>query len=256
MAAEAWRLENGPHLAAWLQSVAGFEALSSFATLAFERPQWCFPTLVDSAEPIFETEALQHPLLSPARGVANDVTLQYPLRLLIVSGSNMSGKSTLLRAVGLNSVLAWAGAPVAARQMRISPLQPGASIGVSDSLQDNRSRFLAEILRLRQILDLTKAERPVLFLLDELLSGTNSHDRRIGAAGIVHKLVDAGAIGLITTHDLALAQIEQDLGEQAANVHFEDQMLNGRIEFDYQLHSGVVTRSNALELMRAVGLDL
>ncbi len=266
MAVEAWRRETGSHIGPWVQSVAEFEALSSLAALAFEHPQWCFPTLVDTVEPLFEAEALQHPLLSPVRSVANDIALNGALRLLIVSGSNMSGKSTLLRAVGLNSVLAWAGAPVAARKLRISALQPGASIGVTDSLQDNRSRFMAEILRLREILDLTKpdltkldltkAERPVLFLLDELLSGTNSHDRRIGAAGIMHKLVESGAIGLITTHDLALAQIEHDVGEQAANVHFEDHMLEGRIEFDYRLRPGVVTRSNALELMRAVGLEL
>lgn len=256
MAVEAWRRETGSHVASWVQSVAEFEALSSLATLAFERPFWSFPTLVDSVGPLFEAEALRHPLLSPARSVPNDIALNETLRLLIVSGSNMSGKSTLLRAVGLNSVLAWAGAPVAARQMRISALQPGASIGVADSLQDNRSRFMAEILRLRQILDLTKAGRPVLFLLDELLGGTNSQDRRIGAAGIVHKLLQFGAAGLITTHDLALAQIQQDLDDHAANVHFEDHMLNGQIDFDYRLLPGVVTRSNALELMRAVGLDV
>ena len=256
MAVEAWRRETGPYIARWVRGVAEFEALSSFATLAFERPEWCFPTLVDSIEPLFEGEALKHPLLSPVRAVANDLALEGALRLLIISGSNMSGKSTLLRAVGLNCVLAWAGAPVAARQLRISALQPGASIGVTDSLQDNRSRFLAEILRIRQILDLTKSGRPVLFLLDELLSGTNSHDRRIGAAAIVRKLVESGAIGLITTHDLSLAEIEQDLSQRAVNVHFEDQMLEGRIEFDYRLRPGIVTRSNALELMRAVGLEL
>jgi DNA mismatch repair ATPase MutS len=169
------------------------------------------------------------------------------LRLLIVSGSNMSGKSTLLRAVGLNAVLAWAGAPVAARQLRISALQVGASLRAVDSLQDGRSRFFAEISRIRQVMDLT-SNRPVLFLLDELLSGTNSHDRRIGAAAIVKALLERGALGLITTHDLALAQIEEGLGGMAKNVHF--------VEFDYRLREGVVVRSNALELMRAVGLPV
>ncbi|HEX7361108.1 MAG TPA: hypothetical protein VF283_11525, partial [Bryobacteraceae bacterium] len=155
-----------------------------------------------------------------------------------------------------NTVLAWAGAPVAARRMRISPLQPAASIRIFDSLQDNRSRFFAEITRLRQIVDLTHAGPPVLFLLDELLSGTNSHDRRIGAVGIVRGLIDAGAIGLVTTHDLALADIASELGSRAANVHFEDRFVQGRIEFDYRLRPGVVTRSNALELMRAIGLQV
>ncbi len=256
MAVEAWRRETGPSIGHWVRAVAEFEALCSLAALAFEHPHWCFPELVAGPDPLFEAEALQHPLLSAAACVANDVALNPEQRLLIVSGSNMAGKSTLLRAIGLNSVLAWAGAPVAAKHLLLSPLQPGASIRVTDSLQDNKSRFLAEIMRLRQIVDLTKADRPVLFLLDELLSGTNSHDRRIGAAGIVRKLMESGAIGLITTHDLALAQIEEDVGKVAANVHFEDHMENGRIHFDYQLRPGVVTRSNALELMRAVGLEI
>jgi DNA mismatch repair ATPase MutS len=167
----------------------------------------------------------------------------------------MSGKSTLLRAIGLNTVLAWAGAPVAARDMRVSALEVGASIRVVDSLQENRSRFFAEITRIRKIAELAR-ERHVLFLLDELLGGTNSHDRRIGALGIVRALVKAGAIGLITTHDLALAEIERDLGLAAVNVHFDDQIVDGRIEFDYRLRPGVVTRSNALELMRAIGLEI
>ena len=167
----------------------------------------------------------------------------------------MSGKSTLLRSVGLNAILAWAGGPVAAKQMTISPLHVGASVRVVDSLQDNRSRFFAEITRIREIVELAHSA-PVLFLLDELLSGTNSHDRRIGASGVMRALVDTGAIGLITTHDLALASIEQDLGPAAANVHFDDRIVDGRIEFDYQLQTGVVTRSNALELMRAIGLHV
>jgi DNA mismatch repair ATPase MutS len=155
----------------------------------------------------------------------------------------------------LNAVLAWAGAPVAAREMRISRLQVGASIRAVDSLQDNRSRFFAEITRIREIVELTRS-KPVVFLLDELLSGTNSHDRRIGASGVVRALVEAGAIGLITTHDLALAEIETDLAPAAANVHFDDQILEGRIEFDYRLRPDVVTHSNALELMRAIGLQV
>jgi DNA mismatch repair ATPase MutS len=207
-------------------------------------------------EPCFEGEQLQHPLLVPSKCVPNDVSLGGPLRLLIVSGSNMSGKSTLLRSVGLNTVLAWAGAPVAARRLRLSCLQTGASIRVVDSLQDGKSRFYAEITRLRQIVDLASNGGQVLFLLDEILSGTNSHDRRIGAAAVVRGLVDRGAIGLITTHDLALAELEADLDGRAANVHFEDHIEDGRIAFDFRLRPGVVSRSNALELMRAIGLQV
>ena len=168
----------------------------------------------------------------------------------------MSGKSTLLRSVGLNAVLAWAGAPVCANDLLLSPIRLGASIRVTDSLQDNRSRFFAEITRLRQIVDLTKSHPPVLFLLDELLSGTNSHDRKAGAAAVVRGLIRDGGFGLITTHDLALAAIADELNGRARNVHFEDQVIEGRMEFDYRLRPGIVTRSNALALMRAVGLEI
>jgi len=175
---------------------------------------------------------------------------------MIVSGSNMSGKSTLLRTVGTNVVLAQAGAPVRARRLRISPLALGASIRVSDSLQGGTSRFYAEITRLHQIMELATGGLAVLFLLDELLHGTNSHDRRIGAEAIVRGLVERGAIGLLTTHDLALAHIAEALAPRAANVHFEDHLENGRMSFDYRLRAGVVEKSNALELMRSVGLEV
>ncbi|MBV9033693.1 MAG: mismatch repair protein [Acidobacteriaceae bacterium] len=253
---ENWRRCSGQHVSQWLNAVAELEALSSFASLAFEHPGWSFPALNETGSPCFEACDLQHPLLPESRSVPNDLAFTGDLKLLIVSGSNMSGKSTLLRAVGLNCVLAWAGAPVAARRLRLSPLQIGASIRVTDSLLDNRSRFFAEISRIRQIVDLTKKNRPVLFLLDELLSGTNSHDRRIGAAAIIHKLIQSQAIGLVTTHDLALAHIQQDLNGSAQNVHFDDRIVSGQIEFDYRLKPGVVTHSNALELMRAVGLEV
>jgi DNA mismatch repair ATPase MutS len=188
--------------------------------------------------------------------VPNDVQLGGDLRLLIVSGSNMSGKSTLLRSVGLSTVMAWAGAPVCAGRLSISPLMVGASIRVLDSLQDGRSRFYAEITRLRQIVNLAAEARTVLFLIDELLSGTNSHDRKIGASALVRTLVNRGAIGMITTHDLALANIANDLAGRAANVHFADTLQDGQLHFNYQLLPGVVERSNALDLMRSVGLEV
>ena len=256
MAIEAWRRKNGPHTGRWLAAVGELEALSSLASFSFERPAWNYPELLADSEPRFEAEGLQHPLMPPSQCVPNDVSIGGALRVLIVSGSNMSGKSTLLRSIGLNAVLAWAGAPVAAKRLRISPVQVGASIRVTDSLQDGRSRFYAEISRIRRIMDLASGPRPVLFLVDELLSGTNSHDRRIGAAALVRGLADRGAIGLVTTHDLALADLERDLGGRAANVHFDDEILDGQIRFDYRLRPGVVTRSNALELMRAVGLEV
>ncbi|HUO30940.1 MAG TPA: hypothetical protein VMU80_17075, partial [Bryobacteraceae bacterium] len=195
-------------------------------------------------------------LMPEAQCVRNDVRLGGGTRLWIVSGSNMSGKSTLLRAVGLNAVLAWAGAPVRATRLDISPLAVGASIRVLDSLQDGRSRFYAEITRLREIVELARGSRTVLFLIDELLSGTNSHDRQIGAGAVVRTLINRGAIGMITTHDLALSAIANELAGGAANVHFEDSLVDGRLHFDYRLRQGVVERSNALDLMRSVGLEV
>jgi DNA mismatch repair ATPase MutS len=168
----------------------------------------------------------------------------------------MSGKSTLLRTLGVNVVMAQAGATVRARRMRLSPLSTGASIRVTDSLQGGVSRFYAEILRLRQILDLTGGAMPVLFLIDEVLHGTNSHDRRIGAQAVVRELAERGALGLLTTHDLALAGIAESLDGRARNVHFEDHIENGRIHFDYIMRPGVVHKSNAIELMRSVGLEI
>jgi hypothetical protein len=253
---EKWRSSSGSHIGSWLHAVAEFEALSSLACLAFERTDWQMPRLLERSEARFAAQGIRHPLLSRTICVANDLVLNRGQRLMVVSGSNMSGKSTLLRAVGLNAVLAWAGAPVAANSLETAAVQIGASIRITDSLQDHRSRFLAEITRLRQIIDLTKSGQPVLFLLDELLSGTNSHDRRIGAAGIVRELLHANTIGLITTHDLALANIEQDISAGVVNVHFEDHMNGSEMLFDYKLKPGVVTRSNAIALMRAVGLDV
>jgi DNA mismatch repair ATPase MutS len=176
-------------------------------------------------------------------------------RVLIVSGSNMSGKSTLLRAVGANAVLGLAGAPVRAQRLTLSAIALGATIRVEDSLQQGHSRFYSEILKIRDIVQLAKGAGPVLFLLDEILHGTNSHDRRIGAEAIVRALVGAGAIGLVTTHDLALTALAANAEVRARNVHFEDRIEDGRMVFDYRMRDGVVERSNALELMRTVGLQ-
>ncbi len=255
LAIEAWRARCGPALRAWIDATASFEALASLATHAHEHPHDVFPEFCDGP-PRFEAKALGHPLLPESRCVRNDVRLDDAPRLLLVSGSNMSGKSTLLRSVGVATVLAQAGAPVRARSLRLSPLAVGASLRVFDSLKDGHSHFYAEIRRLRQVVELISGKIPVLFLLDEILHGTNSHDRRIGAEAVVRNLVARGAIGLVTTHDLALAKIADDLGPRAANVHFEDQVQDGGMHFDYRMRPGVVTRSNALALMRAVGLDV
>ncbi|HYA16349.1 MAG TPA: hypothetical protein VEF06_02730 [Bryobacteraceae bacterium] len=253
MAVEAWRAENGPQVGGWLEAVSEIEALSALAGYAWEHPEDPFPGFAPAADACFEAEALGHPLLAGDRCVRNSVSLVSPVRLLIVSGSNMSGKSTLLRAIGVNTVLALAGAPVRAARLRVSPLSLGASIRTMDSLEEGNSRFMAEILRLKQILELPA---PSLFLVDELLGGTNSHDRAVGSEGLIRALLERGAIGLATTHDLSLARVADALAPAGANVHFEDRLENGKLVFDYRMRPGIVTRSNALDLMRAVGLNV
>ena len=257
-AIEAWRRASGHDVPRWLEAVGELDALLALASYGFENPDDVFPETkgppMDDA--LFEAEGLGHPLIPLDRVVRNDVKLGGNLRVLIVSGSNMSGKSTLLRAVGVNAVLALAGAPVRARSLTLSRLRVGASIRVEDSLEEGISHFYAEILRLRQVMELTGGEIPVLFLLDEILHGTNSHDRRIGAEAVVRGLVEKGAIGLITTHDLALARLSETMPGRAANVHFEDHIEDGKIHFDYRMRDGVVKKSNALELMRGIGLEV
>jgi hypothetical protein len=255
LAVERWRRQTGPVLTRWVEAIGELEALNALAGYAYENPADPFPEVVPEG-PLFEAVGLGHPLLPRAQCVANDVSLNAGLRLLVVSGSNMSGKSTFLRTVGINTVLALAGAPVRAARLRVSPLAVGATLRIQDSLQAGKSRFYAEITRLRQIVELARGPMPVLFLLDEILHGTNSHDRRIGAEAVVRTLLLTPSVGMVTTHDLALTRLADELAPAAANVHFADEMVNGELHFDYRLHPGVVRHSNALALMRAVGLQV
>ena len=253
LAIEAWRARHGDSVGGWLPAIGQLEALCSLAGFAWEHPDDVYPD-VDEGETRFEAEGLGHPLMPPTGCVRNDVMLGAATRVLIVSGSNMSGKSTLLRAVGVNAVLALAGAPVRATRLRLSRVSVGATLRIHDSLQEGTSRFYAELIRLRDLVRIADGSVPLLFLLDEILHGTNSHDRRLGAAAVVSGLVQRGAIGLVTTHDLALSEVARDPAVGATNVHFEDRMEDGQMVFDYRVRPGVVQTSNALALMRALGL--
>jgi hypothetical protein len=257
---EEWRRTHGQHLRLWIAAVGELEAFSSLSAYRFEHPDDPFPDIVELSPSdrigIFDGRGLGHPLIPAARSVRNDVACVAPNQLFVVSGSNMSGKSTLLRTVGINAVLALAGAPVRAESLRLSPLVVGATLRIQDSLQEGRSRFYAEITRIREIADVSRGPTPLLFLLDELFHGTNSHDRLVGSSGVLRSLLDHGAIGLITTHDLALAGIARALTPRAVNVHFEDWFDGQELRFDYRLKPGPVTRSNAIALMRAVGLNV
>jgi DNA mismatch repair ATPase MutS len=254
-AVEQWRRRYGRATLVWLGVLGELEALVSLGSYAFENPEDPYPVLEEGG-PLFHAEGIGHPLLPASRSVRNDVRLDAERQMLVVTGSNMSGKSTLLRTVGIGAVLAQAGAPVRALSLRLSPLAVGASIRVQDSLQDGESRFYAEIKRIRQVMDLAKGGIPAFFLLDEIFDGTNSAERRVGAEAVVRTLLALRAIGLVTSHDLALADIAQSLAPRAANVHFEDDLEGERIAFDYRLKPGPVGRGNALRLMRAVGLEV
>ena len=259
-ATDRWRRRHGAAVGDWLEAVGVFEAVQSVATYAYEHPEDAVPeiggTVATGEDFVLEAEGLAHPLLAPGEAIPNDVRLGSDQRLLIISGSNMSGKSTLMRTIGINVVLAQAGAPARATRFVWTPCALGATMRVHDSIHNGTSRFYAEILRLRQILDLAEGELPVLFLLDELLHGTNSHDRAIGAAAVLRGLLVRGAAGVITTHDLAITHLATGELSAARNMHFEDHFEGAELKFDYTLRDGVVRKSNALELMRRIGLKI
>ena len=258
-AAEAWRKRRGGKLRAWADVAAEIEALLSLASYSYEHPDDPFPEFAEqipSAPAIFLGEELGHPLIPSAECVRNNVHLDAQTRVLLVSGSNMSGKSTYLRTAGINAVLALAGAPIRGKSLHMTPILLGTSIRRVDSLQEHRSSFYTEILRIRDVFNLTENSQRVLFLFDELLEGTNSHDRRIGADGLLRALLERGALGIVTTHDLALTDTAHVLPGAIRNVHFQDYVEEGKMRFDHKLREGVVAKSNALELMRLIGLKV
>lgn len=260
-ALEKWRRRAGKAVFSWFCALAELEALCSIAGFAFENPDHTFPEIfVD--RPTFEAKALGHPLIDPDKRVVNDVTIAAPGDALVVTGSNMSGKSTLLRAIGINAVLANAGGPVAASSLRIGRLRVATSMRVSDSLEEGTSRFYAELKKLKLVLDLARRSKKegghgtLLFLLDEILHGTNTRERLIGARAILMELLSQGAMGAVSTHDLGLGDLEKERPAHVRNVHFEEQVVGDVMSFDYLLRDGIVQSSNALRLMKIVGLDV
>ncbi len=255
LALEKWQLQAGKELRGWFEAIGEFEALSSFAAFLHDEPGVVFPEI--SAGPAhFRTEGIVHPLLPPGKRVDNDVMLPAPGSALLVTGSNMSGKSTLLRAMGLSSVLALAGAPVCARRFELSCVTLRTSIRVADSLEQGVSHFYAEVSKLKAALDGTESELPVLFLLDEILHGTNSRERQIGARWVLAELLKRGAIGAVSTHDLELCRLTPELMQNVTLVHFRETVENGKMSFDYKLRPGPVSAGNALRLMQIVGLPV
>ena len=268
MRLELWKNRHGAALRGWMTALGRIDALSALAGLAHAHPDWAFPEIVN-AQPVgqphelprLEARGLGHPLLAPEIAVRNDISLGPPGSLLLVTGSNMSGKSTLLRAIGANVVLAGAGGPVCAEEMALPVVDLHSSMRIRDSLEEGISYFMAELGRLKAVCDAASRanDRPVLYLLDEVLQGTNTAERQIAARRILRHLLDQRAFGAVTTHDLTLADAE-DLKERAVLVHFRES-LEAReggppIEFDYKLRPGLATSTNALRLMEIMGLAL
>jgi hypothetical protein len=255
IAIEQWRTDHGVELTGWIRVWAEFEALNALATYSFENPDNTFPEFVNIAAH-FEAQGLGHPLLPHASCVANDVSLSRECPVYVISGSNMSGKSTLLRSIGLNAVLAFAGAPVRARALRLSGLSIFASLSTVDSLLNGKSKFLAEVDRLRQAIESDVPCKPVLFLVDEIFGGTNSRDRRTAAEAVVRTLLNRGAIGALSTHDLTLTEIVNAPGTSGANMHMASRNERDPLEFDYRLKAGITTETNALAIARMAGVPV
>ncbi len=252
---ERWQRRCGKRLRQWFMALGELEALASLAALAHDNPDFSWPEVV-SGPAHFRAEQLAHPLLSAGSRVANDVDLMGPGKGLLVTGSNMSGKSTLLRAIGVNSVLALAGAPVCATSLSMSPVAVRTSMRIRDSLDEGVSHFYAELRKLKGVVDSLKGDAPVLFLLDEILHGTNSRERQIGARWVLAKLLQNGAMGAVSTHDSGLCELPPPLMSDVRQVHLREIAEAGELKFDYKVHEGPVRSGNALRLMRSIGLDV
>jgi len=253
VALESWKKESGKGLKNWLHTLGEVEMLSSASLLAYDHPDWCFPQF-SQENPGLKAEAIGHPLL-PATRVTNDVELKHKGEILLITGSNMSGKSTFLRTVGVNLVLAYLGAPVCARSFHCGFLELYTSMRINDNLDTGTSSFFAELKRIKTILEEAQKGRPVLFLLDEIFRGTNSRDRHTGARHLIKKLSSTGAIGLVSTHDLELGDLSKE-SPFIKNYHFSEYYQNGKIFFDYKLKPGVSTTRNAIFLMKMAGIEI
>jgi len=255
VALEEWKQGSGRSLATWLRVLGEIEALSSLAHIRFDQPDWAMPAVVEPGRYGISAVQLGHPLITKGR-VANDYEMTTPGRITVITGSNMSGKSTFLRTVGINLVLAYAGAPVCASQFRCAHMSLWTSMRLSDNLEQSISSFYAELLRIKRIVEAARVEKPVCFLLDEIFKGTNSQDRHQGAKALITQLEREGAFGLVSTHDLELGDLEQASEGRIRNYHFREEYQGGEIRFDYTLRPGVSTTRNALYLIRMVGIEL
>ncbi|MCK6511502.1 hypothetical protein L6R29_16215 [Myxococcota bacterium] len=255
---EAWQHRVGPKVRSWFEALGQIEALCALATFAEESPEAVYPTFAQTTEDIcFDAKDLSHPLLSRRSRVANDLRLDNQTPLLLLTGSNMSGKSTLLRTIGINATLAYTGAPVCATSLHLSPhLQIATSMRIKDSLEHGVSFFMAELYRLKRVLDLRQHDKPLFYLLDEILHGTNTLERRIAALGIIAQLLDSRSIGSVSTHDMELSEKCKRFQDKVRFAYLSDQIADRQMRFDYKLRQGISPTTNALKLMEIVGIEL
>ncbi|WP_407312376.1 MutS-related protein [Desulfosporosinus sp. SB140] len=250
---EAWKEKSGRSLGQWIDTIAELEALNSLAIIAADHPEWSLPVIIPETPGVMAVE-MGHPLLK--NPVCNDLSMDKDSGVLLITGSNMSGKSTLLRTVGINLVMAYAGVPVCAKVFRCSIQQLFTCMRVRDNLEENISSFYAELLRIKRIVEASKQEKRIFFLLDEIFKGTNSEDRHAGARVLIRQLSKAGAMGMVSTHDLELGDLERETNRNIRNYHFREFYQNGQIHFDYKLRPGISTTRNAMYLIKMAGIDV
>lgn len=255
LALESWKKEHDADVNNWFKNLGILEALGSFAVMKFNHPKYCFPKI---AEEYFHIASVQmgHPLIAPGKRVNNDIHLEPGDLIMLVTGSNMAGKSTYLRSVGVNTVLAMAGAPVCAAAFSISHIQLLSSMRIADNLQESTSTFYAELKKLKTIIEKVNAGEKVFILLDEILRGTNSLDRHAGSEALIKQLIQHKATAVIATHDLALASLEKDFPGELSNFHFDVQVSGEELFFDYRLKPGICNSMNASILMKKIGIEM
>ena len=255
IALEKWKKRNHSNVLQWFSVLGEFEAINSFSTLSFNNPDWCFPNLKE--EHFFiEGKAIGHPLIKEDKCVNNPVKIVHTGELMLVTGSNMAGKSTYLRSIGVNTVLAMAGSPVCAEYFCLSPVQIISSMRIADNLEESTSTFYAELKKLKTIIDKVNNNEKVFILLDEILRGTNSLDRHTGSAALIKQLIKNHAACIIATHDVELAKMKEDYPGNIMNYHFDVQVSNDELYFDYRLKTGICTSLNASILMKKIGIEL
>jgi DNA mismatch repair ATPase MutS len=252
---ETWKEQVTADIQKWLDTVSEAETLNSLAGYYHANPDYIMP-VISAGELYLEAQAMAHPLIVKGKGVSNSVTLQGMGKTIVITGSNMSGKSTFLRTVGINAVLAMAGAPVCAKYFAVSLCQVFTSMRTQDSLEESTSSFYAELKRLKQLIDSLPAEQPILYLLDEILKGTNSHDRHLGAQALIRQLHKHNATGFISTHDLALGEMADELPGSVFNYSFNSEIVDDKLYFDYTLREGVCKSFNASKLMQQIGIEM